>query len=87
MPSFIPYASIVVVSKIFFIVISEFVVSASSPLIVYIIVASFVTQEIFTLIGSEYDSAYERYEQIVGVLDPMLASLKFFHEDLKKVTI
>ena len=60
-----------------------------NQLVVYDNLTNYVSynQTIGQVIGSEYDSAYERYEQIVGVLDPMLASLKFFHEDLKKVTI
>ena len=45
------------------------------------------TQTISPVIGYQYDSVYEMYNQLVTILDPMLASLKYFHNDVGKVTI
>lgn len=44
-------------------------------------------QTISQVIGYQYDSVYEMYNQLVTILDPMLASLKYFHNDVGKVTI
>lgn len=44
-------------------------------------------QTISQVLSSEYGSVYERYNQLVTILDPMLASLKYFHNDVGKVTI
>ena len=39
------------------------------------------------MIGYQYDSVYEMYNQLVTILDPMLASLKYFHNDVGRATI
>ena len=44
-------------------------------------------QTISQVIGYQYDSVYEMYNQLVTILDPMLASLKYFHNDVGKATI
>ena len=44
-------------------------------------------QTISQVVSYEYQSAYEKYNQVVSVLDPLLASLKYFHQDLNQVTI
>ena len=44
-------------------------------------------QTISQVLGYQYDSVYDMYNQLVTILDPMLASLKYFHNDVGKVTI
>lgn len=44
-------------------------------------------QTISQVVRSDYDLKYEMYNQIVLILDPMLASLKYFHDDLNQATI
>lgn len=44
-------------------------------------------QTISRVLGYQYDSVYDMYNQLVTILDPMLASLKYFHNDVGKVTI
>ena len=44
-------------------------------------------QTISQVLGYRYDSVYDMYNQLVTILDPMLASLKYFHNDVGKVTI
>ena len=44
-------------------------------------------QSISQVVSYDYQSTYEKYNQVVSVLDPLLASLKYFHKDLKQVTI
>ncbi|MBQ7918351.1 MAG: histidine kinase [Lachnospiraceae bacterium] len=44
-------------------------------------------QTISQVVSYDYQSTYEKYNQVVSVLDPLLAGLKYFHKDLKQVTI
>ena len=44
-------------------------------------------QTISQVLGYDYDSVYDMYDQLVTILDPMLASLKYFHDDVERVTI
>lgn len=44
-------------------------------------------QTISQVLGYKYDSVYDMYNQLATILDPMLASLKYFHNDVGKVTI
>ena len=39
------------------------------------------------VLSYDYKSTYEMYNQIVTTFDPMLSSLKYFHNDINKVTI
>ncbi|MBE6070420.1 MAG: sensor histidine kinase [Clostridium butyricum] len=44
-------------------------------------------QQISHVVNHEYDSYYDMYDQFSNVLDPMLASLKYFHSDISQITI
>lgn len=44
-------------------------------------------QGIAQVVGYPYKSYYEMYEQFTQDLDPLLASLKYFHNDVNQVTI
>ena len=44
-------------------------------------------QTVSQVVSYKYETSYEKYSQIVSLLDPMLASLKYFHDDLNQVTI
>ena len=39
------------------------------------------------VLSYDYKSTYEMYDQIVTTFDPMLSSLKYFHNDINRVTI
>lgn len=44
-------------------------------------------QTIAQVVGYPYKSYYEMYEQFTQELDPLLSSLKYFHNDVNQVTI
>ncbi len=44
-------------------------------------------QTISQVVGYEYDSDYEMYENLVNILKPMLTSIKYFHEGVERLTI
>ncbi|SET62494.1 sensor histidine kinase [[Clostridium] polysaccharolyticum] len=44
-------------------------------------------QSIAQVVGYPYKSYYEMYQQFTQDLDPLLASLKYFHNDVNQVTI
>lgn len=44
-------------------------------------------QQISHVVSHKYDSYYDMYNQFSNVLDPMLASLKYFHSDINQITI
>lgn len=44
-------------------------------------------QSISNVLNYEYRSVFDMYQQLVTVIDPMLASMKYFHHDAKQVTI
>ena len=45
------------------------------------------SQSLAQVVGHNYDSIYDMYEQIDSQLDPMLQSLQYFHEEVLRVTI
>lgn len=56
---------------------------------IYNNLANYITfnQTITQVISYNYQSYYDMYDKFTTLLDPMLASLKFFHEDIQRVTI
>lgn len=44
-------------------------------------------QNLAEIFRNEYDSPYEQYVQVAGVVDPILQSLKYFHDDIDRITI
>ena len=73
--------------------IQNFVYEAQAAMDTHLVVndnlSSYVSynQTVSQVVSYAYESAYDKYSQIVSVLDPMLASLRYFHDDLKQVTI
>lgn len=63
--------------------------SMDNQLAIYNNLSNYVSynQSISQVVSYDYQSTYEKYHQVVSVLDPLLASLKYFHQDLKQVTI
>lgn len=56
---------------------------------VYNNLSNYITfnETISRIVSYDYKSDYEMYDQLVLLFDPMLSSLKYFHEDVKQVTI
>ena len=56
---------------------------------VYNNLSNYITfnETISRVVSYDYKSDYEMYDQLVLLFDPMLSSLKYFHEDVKQVTI
>lgn len=44
-------------------------------------------QTISQVISYDYDSYYDMYDQFITVLDPMLASVKYFNDDVNQLTV
>ena len=44
-------------------------------------------QTISQVISYDYDNYYDMYDQFTTVLDPMLASVKYFNDDVNKLTV
>ncbi len=44
-------------------------------------------QALTRVIGQDYASDYERYEEIVNQLDPILMSVKYLHPEVRQITI
>ena len=65
------------------------VASMENKLAIYTNLNNYIcyNQTISQVLGYQYDSVYDMYNQLVTILDPMLASLKYFHNDVGKVTI
>ncbi|MBQ8823267.1 MAG: histidine kinase [Lachnospiraceae bacterium] len=63
--------------------------SMDNQLAIYNNLTNYVSynQSISQVVSYDYQSTYEKYNQVVSVLDPLLAGLKYFHKDLKQVTI
>lgn len=65
------------------------VASMENKLAIYTNLNNYIcyNQTISQVLGYQYDSVYDMYNQLVTILDPMLASLKYFHNDVGNVTI
>lgn len=63
--------------------------SVDSQLEIYNNLSNYITfnETISRIVSYEYKSDYELYDQLVSIFDPMLSSLKYFHDDVNKVTI
>ena len=44
-------------------------------------------QDLTAVFSRTYENAYEQYEQVTEVVDPVLQSLKYFHDKIKTITI
>lgn len=44
-------------------------------------------QPIINVISHDYESYYDMYDQFTNIIDPMLTSMRYFHSDVKQVTI
>lgn len=63
--------------------------SMDSQLTVYNNLSNYISfnTTISQVVSYDYSSKYEMYNQFVSIVDPMLSSLKYFHEDVNQVTI
>lgn len=63
--------------------------SMDNQLAIYNNLTNYVSynRSISQVVGHNYPSIYEKNNQLTAVLDPVLDSLKYFHKDLKQVTI
>lgn len=44
-------------------------------------------QNLTEVFQKEYESPYAQYVQVTGVVDPVLQSLKYFHDDINRITV
>lgn len=44
-------------------------------------------QNLAEVFRNQYETPYEQYVQVAGVVDPILQSLKYFHDDIDRITI
>lgn len=44
-------------------------------------------QSLAKVFSREYETPYEQYEQVTQVVDPVLQSLKYFHDDVERITV
>lgn len=44
-------------------------------------------QSLAKVFSQEYETPYEQYEQVTQVVDPVLQSLKYFHDDIERITV
>ena len=67
----------------------EGVSGMDNQLVVYDNLSNYISynQSISQVLSYDYNSSYDKYIQLVTALDPLLAGLKYFHSDLKQVTI
>lgn len=45
------------------------------------------SQTLSQVLSYEYESIYEMYDQYISIMDPMLSSLLYFHDEVKTVTV
>ena len=62
---------------------------ADNQIQIYDNLSNYITfnETISRIVSYDYKSNYEMYDQFVNIMDPMLSSLKYFHNDVNKVTI
>lgn len=63
--------------------------SVDAQIEIYNNLSNYITfnETISRIVSYEYKSDYEMYSQLVLIFDPMLSSLKYFHDDVNRVTI
>lgn len=63
--------------------------SVDTQIEIYNNLSNYITfnETISRIVSYEYKSDYEMYSQLVLIFDPMLSSLKYFHDDVNRVTI
>lgn len=63
--------------------------SVDSQLEIYNNLSNYIAfnETISRIVSYDYKSDYEMYSQLVSIFDPMLLSLKYFHDDVNQVTI
>lgn len=69
--------------------LEQSVATVDGQIEVYNNLSNYITfnETISSVLAYDYSSAYEMYSQIVTTFDPMLSSLKYFHNDINKVTV
>lgn len=63
--------------------------TADGQIEVYNNLSNYITfnETVSGVLSYDYRNTYEMYNQIVTTFDPMLSSLKYFHDDINRVTI
>ncbi len=69
--------------------LEQSVTTADGQIEVYDNLSNYITfnDTLSGVLSYDYKSTYEMYNQIVTTFDPMLSSLKYFHDDINRVTI
>lgn len=69
--------------------LEQSVTTADGQIEVYDNLSNYITfnDTLSGVLSYDYKSTYEMYSQIVTTFDPMLSSLKYFHDDINRVTI
>ena len=69
--------------------LEQSVATVDGQIEVYNNLSNYITfnETISSVLAYDYSSTYEMYSQIVTTFDPMLSSLKYFHNDINKVTV
>ena len=69
--------------------LEQSVATVDGQIEVYNNLSNYITfnETISSVLAYDYSSTYEMYSQIVTTFDPMLSSLRYFHNDINKVTV
>lgn len=69
--------------------LSQAVSNMDNQLRIYDNLSNYVSfnQQIANVVRNDYESYYDMYNEFYNILDPMFASLKYFHSDIDQVTI
>lgn len=69
--------------------LEQSVATVDGQIEVYNNLSNYITfnETVSSVLAYDYGSTYEMYSQIVTTFDPMLSSLKYFHNDINRVTV
>ncbi len=69
--------------------LEQSVATVDGQIDVYNNLSNYITfnETVSSVLAYDYSSTYEMYSQIVTTFDPMLSSLKYFHNDINRVTV
>lgn len=69
--------------------LEQSVATVDGQIEVYNNLSNYITfnETVSSVLAYDYSSTYEMYSQIVTTFDPMLSSLKYFHDDINRVTV
>ena len=69
--------------------LEQSVATVDGQIEVYNNLSNYITfnETVSRVLAYDYSGTYEMYSQIVTTFDPMLSSLKYFHDDINRVTV